>query len=149
MREKLINWESSFDAIVRDYYTKPFIWGSSDCLCFTADLVQCQSGIDILRGNREKYSTEREAYAALKRIGGSLESPFIYFEPVEKSFARRGDAGIAWIDSGPTFGVVGLDNKKFLLKSPSEGVVGLPFRKSAPDMKLWRIRCQALYSELQ
>lgn len=49
-----------------------FAWGTHDCALFAADGVLAMTGVDIAADFRGKYSTERGAFAQIRRVcGGS------------------------------------------------------------------------------
>lgn len=62
--------------IVTDYLREtcslPWLWGTVDCMMWSAGLVLEATGSDPAAGLRKTYQTERDAKLVLSREGGAL-----------------------------------------------------------------------------
>jgi hypothetical protein len=90
-----------------DYITKhlktPFAWGTHDCICFVVGWIELRTGVEHLQRYRP-WSTEREAWHIVRRLGG-LDVEFDkYLLRVPANLACDGDVTIvdkcAYIFSG-------------------------------------------------
>jgi hypothetical protein len=88
--------------------TQPFAYGSFDCCLFAADVVLAMTGVDYAASFRG-YDTKTGAYRIIAEHG-SLAALLtsVLGEPIEPSFAGRGDvvlADIETVEGGESAGI--------------------------------------------
>lgn len=140
MIHKKQGWEVRLDALIMDYYYKPFVWGENDCFAFSHDVLKAVSGVDVIAPYRGNYNDAATAQALLDQYaGGKYEASFSDLQPVENvSFAQRGDIGIIEIDGKEYCGAVSMNGRSFLLRLEEGGVRALPLRAFKNKIRLWR-----------
>lgn len=91
--------------LIAERQAMPFAWGSeaNDCVSFAANAVRAQTGRDVLKPLKAKWSTELGAAKTLARLGGLEAAVDRVLTPVPLGMARRGD--IAMAGRGETFGL--------------------------------------------
>lgn len=70
--------------------TRPFEWGTHDCVLFAARWLEYQTGKDYL-SDLPKWSTKEEAEAILKEGGGLQKMVDERLERVDVNYAVEGD----------------------------------------------------------
>lgn len=97
--------------------TARFEWGKCDCVLFAAEWVMARDGVDILDGI-PKWSTEDEARAILRKMGGLRRAIDARLARVPNGLAHDGDialhTGGAAIYSGAHIVAPGHDGLVFL-----------------------------------
>lgn len=137
---KKLGWDIEVDKILQEAARTPFKWGSEDCLCVATRCIQAASEIDVLEGNHGGYENAREGLRLLLKHRDSMEGIFsAYFKEIPVTRAQRGDAVIAYLQEGPTCGVVALDGKRVALKAEN-GLLYIPLT-AAVRMRAWRVEC--------
>lgn len=91
-------WERRLTALVQRKMRSPYVWGSHDCLIWSADVAKAITGKDHARGHRSKYRSHASAYVYLKRKFGVDSAEALLdnlFDEKPASFAHRGDLVLA------------------------------------------------------
>lgn len=115
--KRLDNWHIPLKEILKEHSIKEFAWGENDCVTFTCNCIEAQTGYNP----KEKiynYKTERGAARAIKQWNdeGKLDLAFsklmldIGLKQVKTTLAQRGNPA-AWEspETGVCIGVVDLD----------------------------------------
>lgn len=127
-------WERRLAEFVQQYRSKPYKWGSNDCVTFAANAVKAATGKDYGRGHRGKYKTKLGAAKYLKGMGFDTPEQLIDSLLDEKlpGFAQRGDIVLA------RDGIPALCMGDFAL-SVAEGNAGLVRVPRADWVKAWAV----------
>ena len=130
------NWPSAMYAAIEEKRNQPFIWGSSDCCLFVADIIEAMTGIDIATGLRGKYDSLESAEIILN--GPLVEfmdraMKFYNIEEIPLSYAGRGDMVVFNSTLGQTLGI--LDGTQII----SMGYEGIVMAPRGEAFKAWRI----------
>jgi len=117
-------WETRFVETIEAHSSQPFVWGASDCWCFSMDVVQALTGADPWAHAR-RYRTRIGAARILKAEGFSSVADAVAatFAPVPVSMAWRGDLAIVDSEDGPVVAVV--EGVQLVAKSEA-GLIRLP-----------------------
>ena len=96
---RYVDWPSRLNKYIIDAQKLPFVWGESDCCTFAAGAVIAilEDGTDYMEEFRGKYTTEKEAFKALKEFGGGTLAEVLtnkFGEPITAAHAQRGDVVI-------------------------------------------------------
>lgn len=94
--QRLDDWRARFAAEMDRQRQIPFRWGVHDCfLGMVSESVRAITGVDLARGFRGRYRSERKAAAVLAEDGhsslGDLVAALLPEQP--PAFARIGDVG--------------------------------------------------------
>lgn len=86
-------WESLLAGHILEAYSRPFAWGTHDCVLWCADWVRKATGTDHAERYRGTYHTAAEAKALLRRrkwkSPAAAADKILPTKPV--ALARRGD----------------------------------------------------------
>ncbi len=66
-----MDWKTAIADLITERYNYPFVWGTTDCAGFSADVILLVTGIDILAEYRGRYKTAIGAARIMKRVGGN------------------------------------------------------------------------------
>lgn len=92
--DRLDRWDMRLMECVQAAQTKPFEWGSHDCVTFAADCVRAMTGCDPLKGV-EPWGDAKGALRAIQARGGLSDAiTSLFGEPIPPAMARRGDVGM-------------------------------------------------------
>jgi hypothetical protein len=131
---RVTGWPEILAAKVEEWRSRPFQYGSSDCLQFVADVVESLTGVDH-RARFPRYKTRIGAARITARMGGVegiLTRCLGLPKPVARAF--RGDVIVIATLNGPTAGIcLGVD-----CCFPGEPS-GLMFRKTADASAAWSV----------
>ena len=86
------DWQSRFDAFLRESRDKQFAWGSWDCCLWVGGALQSMTGVDLAAPFRGRYSSRVEGRKLLHEAGG-VEAIFFSagMPEIPVTHARRGD----------------------------------------------------------
>lgn len=128
------DWPAVLAHFVRHSRERPFAWGSHDCALFAAHWVDAATGSRISAEFEGRYSTRAGAQDIIAEFGGlgALATHFLG-EPIDISFARRGDVALFSQPSGETLGVV------IGLEVVSPGATGWVARPVFECDRAWRV----------
>lgn len=128
------NWVERLYSFVDEMSDKPFAWGEHDCCLFAAGAIFAITGHDYAFGLRGTYSTEKEAYHLIKKMGGikSIVGKALGDE-IKPLMAQRGDLVLIDGEHGDTLGIcLGAS-----CVAPGEfGLTYLPFNRA---ISAWRV----------
>lgn len=87
------DWEQRLNNYLESVADKPHKYGSHDCMLFVANVIKAQTGKDLGRGHRRKYSSKIRAVKYLRKIGFDSTEAMLDSLLEEKpiGFAQRGD----------------------------------------------------------
>lgn len=137
-RKRLDGWQTRFWTAMREAQTRPFVWGTRDCVMFATSMIDVVLGTDYYAQAkiRYPYSTEAEAAALMTQHGGitGLVASFLG-EPTNWGRLGIGDIVLA---STPEVGDVLCihDGTNILAPGKLGGFERVPFRYA---MHGWRI----------
>jgi|GEM_PF-5939403 len=87
--------------VIADYETRPFVWGTADCLCFAADAVRAFTGLDSLGDHRNRYTSRLGAAERLRTFGYrrledlvTAQAQKAGFKQIPSGLAAVGDIGL-------------------------------------------------------
>lgn len=127
------DWQTRFSAFLAQRQSMPFAWGGNDCCTCAADLVLALTGVDAaadLRG----YSTAKEAYRALQKIGGvEALATAALGQPRRAVFAQIGDIVMVKIGKRDALAIC---NGSTALAPSAAGLVTVGFEH---DALCWRV----------
>lgn len=117
-------WSLAIEAA--DRHRVPFRWGESDCVIFTADVVEAMTGHDPASAVRGKYRSARGAAKMMKKHGYEDIQAVMerHFSEIAPSLAGRGSVAIIMTDLGDFASAI-CAGEVILAKSP-DGVEALP-----------------------
>lgn len=141
--QRLPNWQSALDAFVRSHAREPFQYGSWDCCLFVCDAIQVMTGVDVAEPFRGKYSSRKEASAAVKKFAGSASvraavekvTEVNGMKAIEPAFLQRGDVALVKRARDYSLALVSLTGME-LLAVTDEGFARLPLSAA---VKAWRV----------
>lgn len=130
------NWEQHLDALMKDWQSRPFVWGQADCAQFALAVLRAVSGRDWAQISVQPYKTARGARALLQRLEAG-DMPALADKMLGPrmpiSYAQRGDIVSAACRFGPALGVcLGAH-----IALPGED--GLVYRPLSSAFAAWRI----------
>ena len=123
------NWQSLLLNYLSDMQSVDFKWGVHDCLIFTSDWALIACGVDPMHHETEgdirgQYKSQRKAKRLISELRGDLPDIMDkHFKRVSSHKAQRGDIVLKDIESGLTFGIVGMDGKAHFLGEANDLVV--------------------------
>jgi hypothetical protein len=86
------DWQTQLDELVIERRTMPFAWGTNDCATFAVEAVLRMTGTSIMPAAVADWATAKQAYRALKLLGGLAEAVRASgLAEVGPRFAQRGD----------------------------------------------------------
>ena len=138
---RLDHWDAHLVAFLHSRAKSPFTWTGNDCCLFAADAIQAMTSIDIAADFRGAYTTEKRAFATIRRITGAdgVEAALTYvatkhsMPEVPPLTAMRGD--LLLIQSGQSIaGIVGMDGYAWCV-----GQSGLHRLPITAALKAWRV----------
>lgn len=121
---RLPDWEDRLAAYIQTIADTPFEWSWNDCLMFVAGAVDAVTGQDPATDHRGQYRSGSGAIRYLKKLGfDDVEACLnALFEPIPRSFAKRGDIVLANDCAGVCMGNIAL----FLIEDGNGGFERLP-----------------------
>lgn len=129
---RLENWPKKLNEIIETARNKPFCWGENDCSLFVADCVDAITGSSHAKQYRGKYKTAKGAAGLLKKYGGIEGLVDSKFDPMPRSFARRGDIALLNLEGSP----IGIVDVNRIIAVGEKGLMFLPMNKT---IKVWRV----------
>lgn len=139
---RFADWEQRLEGFISANRSRPFKYGSWDCCLFVCGAIEAMTGVDPAQPFRGRYSSRKEARAAIREIGG--ESQFTRFieritakqgmREVAVLSARRGDVILIANEGRRSVGIVALDGKSILMLA--EGIESIPLGKG---LRAWRV----------
>jgi hypothetical protein len=132
--QRLPDWQSRFDACVRQVIRTPFAWGRNDCALAAAACVLAITGVDLAAALRG-YDSETQAARLLAQAGGleALLDGLLGPAWPTPLLARVGDVGVLPAAAGRCIAVC--TGRQWVAPAES-GAVSFPLR--AAD-KAWRV----------
>lgn len=128
------DWPKRLDQAIEAGRSKPFVWGSHDCVLFAADVVLALTGEDLAAQWRGQYDSAETALRAIHKGGGLITmAADALGEPVPVLSARRGDVVLYRDERGPSLGIC-LDRK-----CAFTGVDGLTFKSLKECEQAWHV----------
>lgn len=89
------DWMIVLEALVKQRWVVPFLFGKNDCCLFAADCVLAITGEDPAQGLRGTYSTEKEAALLVRKLGGVPSIAKARFgEEILPAFMQVGDVAL-------------------------------------------------------
>lgn len=121
------NWQTMFWSVIEDSLTKPFMWGSHDCVTFAmacADAILTEKVSDGVFKEFGEWASEQDASQA---IGTDLDTcaQRVLGDPVPWQLLGQGDVALAVDDAGREFICVH-DGCQFISPAAS-GLQRVPF----------------------
>lgn len=129
---RLENWPQKLAEVIEGARKRPFLWGEHDCSLFVADCVDAMTGSKHANQYRGKYKTAKGAAGILKKHGGIEGLVDSKFDPMPRSFARRGDIALLEMKGSP-LGIVDVNRVACV------GENGLHFLPMNKTIKVWRV----------
>lgn len=132
------DWSSRLQAVISAAETRPFTWGTFDCVQWAGLCVEACTGKNPVAEWAGRCTTQVGAYRILnKYFGGSLQEGWtqILGEPIATAFAGRGDVCLVQIDDQPACGVVDLSGERIACLS----LDGLEFVPLSAAVAAWRV----------
>jgi hypothetical protein len=127
-------WEKKLEKVFREWSSKDFIWGESDCCIFASDCVEAITGKNLyeqyLREGK-KYKTREEADSCMSDYAGALKDCWVNLLGKEKPplLAKRGDVVLVRLPNGDELaGVVDLSGRYVKAVAEKGGTLNLPLR---------------------
>lgn len=111
---------------IRDYATKPFVWGENDCCQFAAHIIYALTERHVTRTIH--YTSEEQAEAVIRSYGGwiSMVSEILDTEPCSLAKLESGDPVLLELRGEHYLGVYLPD--KAIVKARA-GVIQVPHSK--------------------
>lgn len=132
--------EHAYAAVIREARSKPFVWGSHDCMLFAADVVRARTGRDVLAelGITPTWTTAREGVNATEANGG-FRSMWgrLFGEPVGILQARVGDVCLVNDPENDGRELMAVVHAGVLLAPAANGLCALP---KSTAVAAWRVK---------
>jgi hypothetical protein len=135
MIKRYDDWQLRFEKIVTENLSRPFEWGSHDCVLWGADCVLAITGHDAAENFRGTYNSALSAARVLKELGG-MENAItnrLGLSPVAVGYANVGDILLADLEGQLTTTVC---NGETMLATGETGLVALP---TLSALKAWKV----------
>lgn len=146
---RLPDWDQRLAALVERNRSRPYAYGSHDCLLWAAAVVKAVTGKDHGRGHRGKYKSAAGAARHLRKLGFDSPEALLdsLFDRKPAGFAQRGDLvtasdGIPAVCMGAVALSVGQDRlttSPASSGSPGAGVAGLVPVPREQWVKAWAV----------
>lgn len=139
MPKRLQGWEKALSDFIEEMRLKPFKRGAHDCAMFAGRCAEVMTGEDFTSEFLGDYTTKKEAYEFLKKIGYDGLAAIAIEKlgaPLEnKNFAGRGDAVLIEYDTEEALGIIDLTGKRAV----TVGKDGLIYFDLKHCVKAWKI----------
>jgi len=132
------NWPRHLQEFIETAASRPFEWGTFDCVQFVGEALDAMTGINPVENWRGRYTTETGAQRIINRdYGGSLTHGWtkILGDPIPVSRAGRGDVVVVETDGVKATGIVDLTGERVACLS----IDGLEFVPISAAVSAWKI----------
>lgn len=141
---RIPSWQTALHDFFEANRETKFGYGSFDCCSFVTGAIEAMTGTDVYGPFRGKYSTRKEAYAALKEYAGTASVRAVTRKITEENgmkevmplTAQRGD--VALIRRGDrdfSLGIIGMCGRE-IVALQSQGLFRVPLSMA---VQCWRV----------
>jgi hypothetical protein len=130
---RIPDWLLALDALVKERWAAPFLFGANDCCLFAADCVLAVTGQDPAHDLRGAYSTEKGAALMVRKFGGVPQlAKDRLGEEIPPTFLQVGDVALVRMQDQDMLAVC---FGSHLLAPGPEGLVYVPIEHA---LQAWR-----------